>query len=99
MVNIIRYRLAHTLYENFIVLTHYIFYHGIEATSFLSGFVRISGEKLFRIGIRLFHLGVGLFGLGIGFGAGFFSRRLFDLGFGSFFVKYCMFDVWSNSGV
>ena len=74
-------------------------YHGIGAITFLTGFVRISSEKLFRIGIRLFHLGVGLFGLGIGFGAGFFSRRLFDLGFGSFFVKYCMFDVWSNSGV
>ena len=54
-------------------------YHGIGATSFLTGFVRISSEKLFRIGIRLFHLGVGLFGLGIGFGADFYSRRLFDM--------------------
>ena len=57
-----------------------LFYHGIGATSFLTGFVRISSEKLFRIGIGLFHLGVGLFGLGITFGAGFFSRRLFDMG-------------------
>ena len=65
-------------------------YHGIGATSFLTGFVRISSEKLFRIGIGLFHLGVGLFGLGITFGAGFFSRRLFDMGFGSFFGKFCI---------